>query len=49
MVGAFPTKVSEIQTDFTQTNTIEEFTVTLRYQYWLARDRHNTQIVEATA
>jgi len=49
MVGAFPTKVSDIQMDFAQTNTIEEFTVTMRYQYWFAYDRHNTQIVEATS
>lgn len=34
MVGAFPTKCGEIQVDYTQTNTIEEFPVTLRYQYW---------------
>ena len=44
MIGAFPTKVSEIQTDFTQTNTIEEFTVTLRYQYWHSLDSDETQL-----
>lgn len=47
MIGAFPTKISEIQTDFTQTNTIEEFTVTLRYQYWFAKDIEDRQIIQA--
>lgn len=38
MVNAFPTRVGDITLAYDDNNQIEEFPVTLRYQYWVARD-----------
>ena len=35
IIGMFPVDVSPIEVDWGQNDTIEEFTVTLAYQYWL--------------
>lgn len=35
LVGAFPTNISPIDLDWGATDTVEEYTVTLSYQYWL--------------
>ncbi len=35
-INAFPTKCGDISLDYTSTDTIEEFPVTFRYQYWQA-------------
>jgi len=34
LVGAFPTNISPIDLSFDSTDQVEEFTVTLAYQYW---------------
>ena len=34
IVGAFPNNISPIDLDFGRTNQVEEFTVTMSYQYW---------------
>lgn len=46
MINCFPTKVGEIQLDYGQTNTIEEFPVTLRYTYWTSRDREDKAVTD---
>lgn len=35
MVDAFPTNCGDITLDYSSVNTIEEFTATFRYQYWV--------------
>lgn len=35
MVDAFPTQCGDIPLDYASTNTIEEFTATFRFQYWV--------------
>ena len=35
LVGAFPTNVSPIDLDWGATDQVEEYTVTLSYQYWM--------------
>ena len=35
IIGMFPVDVSPIEVDWGQNDTVEEFTVTLAYQYWL--------------
>jgi len=37
-VGMFPTDVSQIDVDWGSNDTIEEFTVTMAYQYWEAAE-----------
>jgi hypothetical protein len=38
-VGMFPIDLSPIELDWGSNDTIEEFSVTFQYQYWLANDR----------
>lgn len=49
MVNAFPTECSEIQLDYTQNNTIEEFNVTFQYQYWTSyNELQETKVIDYT-
>lgn len=43
-VNAFPTELGEIQLDYTSTNTIEEFTCSLQYNYWVSVDADNAEV-----
>lgn len=45
-VNAFPTKCGEISLDYTATDTIEEFPVTFRYQYWTSLSPFFGQITD---
>ena len=47
MVNAFPTRCGEIQLDYGQQNSIEEFPVTLRYQYWSSEDAEGNAVTSA--
>lgn len=38
IVNAFPTRLGEIALAYDQNDSIEEFPVTLRYQYWTSKD-----------
>lgn len=38
MIGAFPTDLSQIDLDWGSNDTIEEYSVTLAYQYWSTDD-----------
>jgi hypothetical protein len=38
-IGMFPIDLSPIELDWGSNDTIEEFSVTFQYQYWLANDR----------
>lgn len=44
IVNAFPTEISEIQLDYTQQNSIEEFSVVLQYTYWVSVDANDQNI-----
>jgi len=44
-IGAFPTRVGEINLSYDENDRIEEFTVEFQYQYWTAADGSTNQIV----
>lgn len=48
-VGMFPIDLSPIELDWGSNDTIEEFSVTFQYQYWLATDREVAGGAGATA
>jgi hypothetical protein len=43
--GIFPVDVSQIDVDWGSNDTIEEFSVTMAYQYWTSTAKDNTVIV----
>jgi hypothetical protein len=43
--GIFPVDVSQIDVDWGSNDTIEEFSVTMAYQYWTSTSKNNTVIV----
>jgi hypothetical protein len=45
MIGAFPSNVAPIDLDWGSNDTLEEFTVTFAYQYWLS-DKDNPNIID---
>ncbi len=44
-VGMFPVDVSQIDLDWGANDTIEEYTVTFAYQYWVSQSLDNTVII----
>lgn len=48
-IGCYPTELSEIALDWSSNDTIEEYTVTLSYQWWEADDGSTDQNVASIA
>ena len=46
-VDAFPTKCAEIPLDYSSNDTIEEFAVTFRYQYWTAKSPFYGEVTDS--